>query len=435
MSGRPSRRRPALASFLAVAAVAALIGGACTVFFIRLPGQARVSGTASSFASAAAAARLDARVAGLEEAVRALGEEVAALRRQSTAERLLPAARPPPAAPPAPPSPPAAAATGWSADGEVAGGLVGRARELAGGAFVVRSGVDIKGFDVAAGRDTAPGATAEECAAACASGHRGGCNAFTLVFGTCYLKAVPERRPEGRQAPAVVARGAESGSAHAWAVNELASAPSLGSPVLVERFKGEYSSTNSHVNLRFARPGRMVGQRERVRTIAALLDAVAHSFLEPLGIEYWLSAGTLLGQHRDGSVIPWDEDADVGVTEAGLAALREAARARPDALPAGSALVLRTGEHSDVIPFQVVNTTNGVYVDSRLYLEDGSPGRLVHRSPYGHQRFARAAVFPLRRCRFEGAEYFCPAEATTYLRSIYASLAVPLGRAGYKMPD
>jgi len=35
--------------------------------------------------------------------------------------------------------------------------------------------------------------------------------------------------------------------------------------------------------------------------------------LEQCNIRYWISHGTMLGLYRDGSLIPWDDDADIGL--------------------------------------------------------------------------------------------------------------------------
>jgi len=35
--------------------------------------------------------------------------------------------------------------------------------------------------------------------------------------------------------------------------------------------------------------------------------------LNEKGFKYWLEAGTLLGIFRDGDLIPWDYDADIGI--------------------------------------------------------------------------------------------------------------------------
>ena len=35
--------------------------------------------------------------------------------------------------------------------------------------------------------------------------------------------------------------------------------------------------------------------------------------LNDIGLKYWLDAGTLLGIIRDGDLIPWDYDADIGI--------------------------------------------------------------------------------------------------------------------------
>lgn len=39
----------------------------------------------------------------------------------------------------------------------------------------------------------------------------------------------------------------------------------------------------------------------------------ASEILEDLGVKYWISAGTLLGAHRDSGFIPWDSDIDIEI--------------------------------------------------------------------------------------------------------------------------
>ena len=50
-------------------------------------------------------------------------------------------------------------------------------------------------------------------------------------------------------------------------------------------------------------------------SVAEVLDAM-HNFTAQHGLKYWIIDGSLLGALRDGQVIPWDNDADVGMTAA-----------------------------------------------------------------------------------------------------------------------
>ena len=52
--------------------------------------------------------------------------------------------------------------------------------------------------------------------------------------------------------------------------------------------------------------------------VARLYEQVAliHRVCVENKINYWLIGGSLLGQVRDGGIIPWDDDADVGIAEA-----------------------------------------------------------------------------------------------------------------------
>lgn len=60
------------------------------------------------------------------------------------------------------------------------------------------------------------------------------------------------------------------------------------------------------------------GYNDECLTSTAKLDALRNllvnttKLLEGAGITYWLDYGTLLAAVRDGELIPWDHDADIG---------------------------------------------------------------------------------------------------------------------------
>lgn len=77
-------------------------------------------------------------------------------------------------------------------------------------------------------------------------------------------------------------------------------------------------------------PGQLLAAVSSAEDHAALRDLLRRLdvVLAEAGVRYWIIGGTLLGAVRDGGVIPWDDDADVGV----LASEWRAARSRLDAL-------------------------------------------------------------------------------------------------------
>ena len=76
--------------------------------------------------------------------------------------------------------------------------------------------------------------------------------------------------------------------------------------------------------------------------MASLLSKTT-SILQDNMIEYWLDKGTLLGVHRDGGLIPWEYDVDLGVMGESCGAISEL---RPSF--AGGGLVAR--DASDYVP-------------------------------------------------------------------------------------
>jgi hypothetical protein len=83
-----------------------------------------------------------------------------------------------------------------------------------------------------------------------------------------------------------------------------------------------------------------------------LIDHV-HAVLDRHGIRHWLDFGTLLGAVRDGTLIPWDDDADLGVLAAdapSVVALREEIEATGHVLSVRDAFAVR-------VQYSAVNRT------------------------------------------------------------------------------
>ena len=63
---------------------------------------------------------------------------------------------------------------------------------------------------------------------------------------------------------------------------------------------------------------REVTIREAQERLTGALVAIDH-VLTQASVDYWLDGGTLLGAYRNGSFIPWDDDADLAVFDVDLA--------------------------------------------------------------------------------------------------------------------
>jgi hypothetical protein len=53
-------------------------------------------------------------------------------------------------------------------------------------------------------------------------------------------------------------------------------------------------------------------REDRIDRIFESLETTA-TFLDSIGVDYWVSEGTLLGAYRDNQIIAWDEDSDVAI--------------------------------------------------------------------------------------------------------------------------
>lgn len=180
--------------------------------------------------------------------------------------------------------------------------------------------------------------------------------------------------------------------------------------------------------------------RERVHQSLRELLVELDRVLTPK-VEWWLDAGSLLGAWREGAIIPWDDDVDVGI--------RERDHARVLALefraPFRLVQVSRGWSLDKVVPFMVrlvgpsptflrlLDTRTQLYVDILEFAEvEGTlqmlPLSWMHPHPtHNHKPFRvpREWVFPLGRLAMEGKAYPSPARPQAYLERMYGDLAPP----------
>ncbi|KAI9916855.1 hypothetical protein PsorP6_018136 [Peronosclerospora sorghi] len=234
---------------------------------------------------------------------------------------------------------------------------------------------------------------------------------------------------------------------------------------------------SSHRDRRYVRVGVCVTVAQRLRELEDLLYALK-VMLENANVVYWIDSGTLLGVYRARQLVPWDYNADLGVTMAGLAYLRSHTKEELE-VPEGYELTVfnsslyEVGETSAAVPVRFVDTKYGFYanifafkefeglfndnVRSAATLQEEEPvvgdgvfverlmgpepstiwHRCVHCPVLGeledsdmlstnstrmkHFRIPRDWVFPLRVCKVEVFEVMCPAQMVPYLMYIFGN--------------
>lgn len=192
--------------------------------------------------------------------------------------------------------------------------------------------------------------------------------------------------------------------------------------------------------------------RETLEKRIWFLSTVA-GLLRKHNVPFWLDAGTLIGAYRHGRFLPWDDDVDLAMPISAQNLLlgpvkREAAAAGIEILqlffPPQAAFyrpaIAYVQRHAPrVAATSAADYTWGTagyfasarYQGLKLDLWQAFPVELDGKVLYstggtGSFLFSRHDVFPLRSCRFEGAEYPCPARSHRYLAGVYGEdLAVP----------
>jgi len=171
----------------------------------------------------------------------------------------------------------------------------------------------------------------------------------------------------------------------------------------------------------------VLNQSERVISIRTTLSILGQ-YLTKIGVEYWLTHGTLLGSWRHQDIIPWDDDADIEVTQDGLSKLHREVLHNPP--PENYTFIFRVGQHSASIPFKFADIKTGIYVDGLLTTRFEK--KLIRLWPYSCPScrdsiitLPYSDIFPLRKCPLGDTQHWCPNKTHEYLLKLYRTLGVP----------
>ncbi|PRP75466.1 hypothetical protein PROFUN_15716 [Planoprotostelium fungivorum] len=216
--------------------------------------------------------------------------------------------------------------------------------------------------------------------------------------------------------------------------------PYLSQAVVWEEEPDRESMTDNHRLLLYSRGDYVYNPLTIKTTIIDLLKTL-RSFMEKNGFEYWLTHGTLLGAHRDHEFIPWDTDADIGITAQTAASLLKLFKDNNGTSQnviwgtPHAQMIVRKGKHIHIIPFKFCDTQTGRYVDlivfhdkpdneDQMYMK-WPEWRSCVSCPRPKKNVDKSTVFPLSSIQFSGEHFPSPVDTEKYLKGWYRSLAAP----------
>ncbi len=155
-------------------------------------------------------------------------------------------------------------------------------------------------------------------------------------------------------------------------------------------------------------------RQEKILSALETLYKVTNQYLRSLNVEYWLAFGTLLGYYRDGRIIAWDRDIDLGVHEKEYSAIWQGRHA----LPKGFKMYDTSFNHYGP---KLYVTYRGWEADIFFYKDSNSQLQSYANSSYiGEvQPFPREFVYPLKETTFLGEQTNIPNDSLAYLLHTY----------------
>eukprot|EP00047_Mylnosiga_fluctuans_P007430 m.253338 g.253338 ORF g.253338 m.253338 type:complete len:497 (+) comp18279_c0_seq1:246-1736(+) len=143
-----------------------------------------------------------------------------------------------------------------------------------------------------------------------------------------------------------------------------------------------------------------------------LRETARHVFeiLDRDGVRYWLEGGSLLGAARDGDIIPWDYDVDVGLDEEDIARCKPLAAAARDGRHEEAGFVWEKAREGDFYRVQY-SAANHLHVDLFPFHDDGTGTMTKMTWIESHRQdmpFPAHYLRPLARMPFVGMSVSVP---------------------------
>ncbi len=139
-----------------------------------------------------------------------------------------------------------------------------------------------------------------------------------------------------------------------------------------------------------------------------------NSFLKDLGVEYWLSYGTLLGWYREGGIIAHDIDIDYAASSD----MYERILKDEDKLPVGLKLFDTSENHKGP---KLYFSYKGF--DADIYFYEKREGMmyptLISSIPSDMIEFPEEWIYPLREVSFLNNQTYVPSNTKAYLEHCY----------------
>lgn len=195
----------------------------------------------------------------------------------------------------------------------------------------------------------------------------------------------------------------------------------------------------NHLDPNYIRKGACFSRRQ-VQQIITDLVLDASVIFEAYNITYFLDSGRLLGSYRNGSLIPHDQDADMGIDERSFEFLQKNLIILPSkyALHVFGSEIHVGGYRDKELPVRIVHKGSALYMDVFVYVDSNDttsgdnttgpipsacfagckscprvgPGKWQFRVPYDW-------IYPIQSCSFAYRTLKCPAQPEKYLRYMF----------------
>lgn len=194
-----------------------------------------------------------------------------------------------------------------------------------------------------------------------------------------------------------------------------------------------------------------VSQTKKYKILRLKLSKIVGDILLEKKHEYFIEGGTLMGAHRDGTMIAHDDDFDYGIVCPNFSTrydfLNDLQELFSKKLPDGYESRVVSSYSTKI---EIYQPTHGNYhfrdtdyhnvtIDLTLFtLDEDKKNYLLLHSDYNHLRFPVDTLFPLKQIEYEGIDYPAPCDPKRFLEVYYGYIgpgAIFNKETGYYEPN